>query len=66
MIWVGVGERDQRERPVLDLAANPPARLFGRGVYQHVLREIDVDAVSRETPELPQVGRELPQAGGAG
>jgi hypothetical protein len=62
VIGMGVRQRDDREPPILDLTADPAPRAPRGGVDQHVLREIDVDPVGRQTPELPQIGRELLQA----
>ena len=45
VIGMGVGQRQQRERPLLDLAQDPAPAELRRGVDQHVLGEVDVDRV---------------------
>jgi hypothetical protein len=63
MVRVNVRQRDQGKGSVLDLAQDAAPGETGGGVDQHVRREVDVDRVRGEPPKLPQVGRELLQAG---
>ena len=56
MVGMGVGERDQSQGLVLDLALEPACDLLDRGVDQDVAGEVDVDRVRGEALELMQAG----------
>jgi len=45
VVGVAVGERDERQRPVLDLAEDPAPGQLRRCVDQHVADQVDVDRV---------------------
>lgn len=52
MVGVGVGQRVGAQLPPCELAQDPPARVLGARIHEHIRDQVDVDRVGRETPQL--------------